>query len=129
MAQWAGDKRAGQFYYSTNYLTDIEHNVIVDVEPTPSHRIAEVTSTQTMIEWVEENLGFLADLISSGITRRIVTIAPVRIICNPEGGSLKNYVHLLPKRTRLFIVRVSLIAEPTDQRLLARFISGASNDY
>ena len=61
MAQWAGDKRAGQFYYSTNYLTDIEHNVIVDVEPTPSHRIAEVTSTQTMIEWVEENLGIKTD--------------------------------------------------------------------
>ena len=36
MAQWAGDKGPGQFYYSTNYLIDIEHNIIVDVEPTPA---------------------------------------------------------------------------------------------
>ena len=56
MAQWAGDKGPGQFYYSTNYLIDIEHNVILDVEPTPAYRIAEVTSTRTMIDRVEENL-------------------------------------------------------------------------
>ena len=49
MAQWAGDKGPGQFYCSTNYLIDIEHNVILDVEPTPSHRTAEVSSTRTMI--------------------------------------------------------------------------------
>jgi len=56
MAQWSGDKGPAQFYYSTNYLIDIEHNIIVDVEPTPAHRIAEVTSTRTMIDRVEENL-------------------------------------------------------------------------
>jgi hypothetical protein len=56
MAQWAGDKGPGQFYYCTNYLIDIEHNVILDVEPTPAYRIAEVTSTQTMIDRVEQNL-------------------------------------------------------------------------
>jgi len=61
MAQWAGDKGPGQFYYSNNYLIDIEHNVIVDVESTPSHRIAEVTSTRTMIDRVEENLGIKPD--------------------------------------------------------------------
>ena len=61
MAQWAGDKGPGQFYYSNNYLIDIEHNVIVDVESTPSHRIAEVTSTQTMIDRVEENLDIKPD--------------------------------------------------------------------
>jgi len=56
MAQWAGDKGPGQFYYSTNYLIDIEHNVIMDVEPTPAYRIAEVSSTRTMIDRVEEKL-------------------------------------------------------------------------
>ncbi len=61
MAQWAGDKGPGQFYYSNNYLIDIEHNIIVDVESTPSHRIAEVTSTQTMIDRVEENLDIKPD--------------------------------------------------------------------
>ena len=56
MAQWAGDKGPGQFYFSTNYLIDIEHNVIMDVEPTPAYRVAEVASTRTMIDRVEENL-------------------------------------------------------------------------
>ena len=51
MAQWAGDKGPGQFYYSTNYLIDIEHNIILDVEPTPAHRTAEVASTRTMVEF------------------------------------------------------------------------------
>ena len=56
MAQWAGDKGPGQFYYSTNYLIDIEHNIILDVEPTPAHRTAEVASTRTMIDRVETKL-------------------------------------------------------------------------
>ncbi len=56
MAQWAGDKGPGQFYYCTNYLIDIENNIIMDVEPTPAYRIAEVTSTQDMIDRVEKNL-------------------------------------------------------------------------
>jgi hypothetical protein len=61
MAQWAGDKGPGQFYYCTNYLIDIEHNVILDVEPTPAYRIAEVNSTRTMIDRVEENLDIKPD--------------------------------------------------------------------
>lgn len=42
------------FAYSTNYLIDVAHGVILDVEPTPAHRTAEVESTKTMIERVEE---------------------------------------------------------------------------
>lgn len=42
------------FYaYSTNYLIDIKHNIIVDVEPTPAHRTLEVESTKIMVERVE----------------------------------------------------------------------------
>ncbi len=71
MAQWAGDKGPGQFYYSTNYLIDIEHNVIMDVEPTPAYRIAEVSSTRTMIDRVEEKLA----------------IKPERLIADTSYGS------------------------------------------
>jgi hypothetical protein len=42
------------FAYSTNYLIDIENNIIMDVEPTPSIRTAEVDSTRTMLDRVEE---------------------------------------------------------------------------
>ncbi|HXE38776.1 MAG TPA: IS1182 family transposase [Azonexus sp.] len=42
------------FAYSTNYLIDVAHGVILDVEPTPAHRTAEVESTKTMVDRVEE---------------------------------------------------------------------------
>ena len=42
------------FAYSTNYLIDTAHGVIIDVEATPTHRTAEVESMKTMVERVEE---------------------------------------------------------------------------
>lgn len=42
------------FAYSTNYLIDVAHGVILDVEPTPAHRTAEVESTKTMVDRVGE---------------------------------------------------------------------------
>jgi len=41
------------FAYSTNYLIDVEHGVIVDVEATPANRSEEVESTKRMIDRVE----------------------------------------------------------------------------
>jgi transposase len=45
------------FAYSTNYLIDIEHNIILDVEPTPAHRTLEVDSTKHMVNRVEQKHG------------------------------------------------------------------------
>ena len=41
------------FAYSTNYLIDTAHGIILDVEATPAHRTAEVDSTKVMIERIE----------------------------------------------------------------------------
>ncbi len=49
------------FAYSTNYLINVEHCVIMDVEPTSAHRTAEVESTKTMIERVEEHFDIKQD--------------------------------------------------------------------
>ncbi len=38
-----------QFGYGLNYLIDIAHAIIVDVEPTPARTSAEVESTKTML--------------------------------------------------------------------------------
>ena len=55
-SSWTAATGDRAFYaYSTNYLIDIENNIIVDVEPTPAYRTAEVDSTRKMIERVEEN--------------------------------------------------------------------------
>jgi len=54
-SSWTAAPGGPAFYaYSTNYLIDTEHGVIVDVEATPAHRTAEVESTKTMIDRVEE---------------------------------------------------------------------------
>jgi transposase len=46
------------FYaYSTNYLADTDHGIIVDVEPSTANRAQEVETTKTMIERVEERFG------------------------------------------------------------------------
>ena len=42
------------FAYSTNYLIDTAHGVILDVEATPANRTAEVDSTKLMIDRVED---------------------------------------------------------------------------
>jgi len=46
-----------QFGYGLNYLIDIEHAVIVDVEPTPARTYDEVESTKTMLDRTERCFG------------------------------------------------------------------------
>ena len=46
------------FYaYSTNYLIDTDHGVIMDVEPSTANRVQEAETTRTMIDRVEERFG------------------------------------------------------------------------
>jgi hypothetical protein len=53
-ARWTAAPGGPALYaYSTNYLIDTEHGVIVDVAATPAHRTAEVDSTKVMIDRVE----------------------------------------------------------------------------
>jgi hypothetical protein len=59
------------FAYSTNYLIDVEHGVIVDVEATPANRTHEVESTKRMIERVVATFAlkperFIGDMAYSG---------------------------------------------------------------
>ena len=49
------------FAYSTNYLIDIAHGVILDVEATPAHRTAEVESTKVMVDRVEERFDLIPE--------------------------------------------------------------------
>ncbi len=54
-ARWTAAPGGPAFYaYSTNYLVDVEHGVIVDVEATPANRAVEVESTKTMIDRVAD---------------------------------------------------------------------------
>ena len=53
-ARWTGANKGPAFFaYATNYLIDLDHAVIVDVEASTAVRQAEVTAARTMIARVE----------------------------------------------------------------------------
>src|SRR5215468_11735540 len=52
-ASWGGP---AVYAYCTNYLIDVDHAVIVDVEPSTAVRQAEVTAAKTMIERAHDRL-------------------------------------------------------------------------
>jgi hypothetical protein len=54
-SRWTGANKGLAFFaYATNYLIDLDHAVIVDVEASTAVRPAEVTAAMTMIERVRE---------------------------------------------------------------------------
>jgi transposase len=54
-ARWTGAHGGPAFFaYSANYLIDLDHAVIIDVEATTAVRQAEVTAAKTMIARTEE---------------------------------------------------------------------------
>jgi hypothetical protein len=66
-------KKRVQFGYGLNYLIDIEHAVIVDVEATPARTYDEVAATRMMIER----------------TRRRFDLSPVRLAADTAYGTGK----------------------------------------
>ena len=57
-AQWTGALKGHAFFaYATNYLIDLDHAVIVDVEASRAIRQAEVGAARTMIERARDRFG------------------------------------------------------------------------
>ena len=54
-----------QFGYGLNYLIDVEHAIIVDVEATPARTYDEVASTRTMIDRTEQRLDLKPDWLTA----------------------------------------------------------------
>lgn len=65
-ARWTAASRERAFFaYSTNYLIDLEHAVIVDVEATTSIRQAEVTAQRRMIERAHDRFGLWPERLAA----------------------------------------------------------------
>jgi len=65
-ARWTAATRERAFFaYSTNYLIDLQHAVIVDVEATTSVRQAEVTAQRRMIERTGERFGLWPEWLAA----------------------------------------------------------------
>ncbi len=57
-AQWTGALKGPAFFaYANNYLMDVQHGVIVDVETSRAIRQAEVGAARTMLERTEQRFG------------------------------------------------------------------------
>src|ERR1700747_3209726 len=54
-----------QLGYGVNYLIDVEHAIIVDVEPSPPRTYDEVASTKTMIDRTEQRLDLKPDWLTA----------------------------------------------------------------
>src|SRR5262245_24642501 len=64
-ARWTGAHGGQAFFaYSANYLIDLDHAVIVDVEASTAVRQAEVTTAKRMIGRVDERLGLYPERLA-----------------------------------------------------------------
>ena len=65
-ARWtAAHSGQAQFCYATNYLIDLEHAVIVDVEASTAVRQAEVTAAKRMIDRTIERFGLWPEKLAA----------------------------------------------------------------
>jgi transposase len=65
-AQWTGAHKGHAFFaYATNYLIDLDHAIIVDVEATRAIRQAEVGAARTMIERTEARFGLYPERLAA----------------------------------------------------------------
>jgi transposase len=82
-SRWTGANKGLAFFaYATNYLIDLDHAVIVDVEATTAIRQAEVGASRTMIERTQERFG----------------LWPERLAADTAYGSAENLAWLVHER-------------------------------
>jgi IS5 family transposase len=82
-SRWTGANGGLAFFaYCTNYLIDLKHAVIVDVEATTAVRQAEVTAQQRMIDRAQERFG----------------LWPARLSSDTAYGSAENLAWLVHER-------------------------------
>ncbi len=82
-AQWTGAHKGHAFFaYATNYLIDLDHAVIVDVEPSRAIRQAEVGASRTMIERTQDRFG----------------LYPKRLAADSAYGSAENLAWLVHEK-------------------------------
>jgi hypothetical protein len=82
-AQWTGALKEHAFFaYATNYLIDLDHAVVVDVEASRAIRQAEVGVARTMIERTQDRFN----------------LWPARLAADSAYGSAENLAWLVHDR-------------------------------
>lgn len=66
VSPWTAARKGPAFFaYSTNYLIDTDHSIIVDVDASRSNRTAEVSAMREMLDRTEERFGMKPDWIAA----------------------------------------------------------------
>ena len=104
-----------QFGYGLNYLIDLAHAIIVDVEPTPARTYDEVASTKTMLDRTEQHLGLKPKRLAADtaygtsqfldwlVGHRIVPHIPVRDASERDDGTLSRSDFRWDRRRGVYI--------------------------
>src|ERR1700683_3094250 len=114
-----------QFGYGLNYLIDIKHAVIVDVEATPARGYDEVAATKTMIKRTEETQGlkpkrlvadtgygtgkFLGWLVGTGITPHI----PVKDMRDRDDGTFSSTDFTFDRERNVYVCPTNKLLKTT----------------
>ena len=65
-AQWTGALKGHAFFaYATNYVIDLDHAIVLDVEATRAIRQAEVGAARTMLDRVEKRFGLYPEKLAA----------------------------------------------------------------
>jgi hypothetical protein len=114
-----------QFSYGLNYLIDIKHAVIVDVEATPARTYDEVAATKTMIKCTEQTKGlkpkrlvadtaygtgkFLDWLVGTGITPHI----PVKDMSQRDDGTFSSSDFTFDRERNVYVCPTNKLLKTT----------------
>src|SRR5438270_14010981 len=104
-----------QFGYGLNYLIDVEHAVIVDVEPTPARTYDEVEATKTMLDRTERRLHLKPKRLAADtaygtgrflgwlVGRKIAPHIPVRDAAERDDGTFSRSDFRWDRRQGVYI--------------------------
>jgi transposase len=104
-----------QFGYGLNYLIDIAHAIIVDVEPTPARTYDEVASTKIMLDRTERRFGLKPKRLAADtaygtgrflgwlVGHRIAPHIPVRDASERDDGTLSRSDFRWDRRRGVYI--------------------------
>ena len=130
-----------QFGYGLNYLIDIEHAVIVDVEATPARTYDEVAATKPMLERTEKIFGlkpkrlaadtaygtgkFLAWIVGKGITPHI----PVRDFSQRDDGTFSRSDFRFDKDRNIYVCPTGKLLKTTGRVLSGYMLRYTASTY
>ena len=104
-----------QFGYGLNYLIDIAHAIIVDVEPTPARTYDEVEATKIMLDRTERRFGLKPKRLAADtaygisrfldwlVSRRIAPHIPVRDASERDDGTFSRSDFRWERRRGVYI--------------------------